>query len=925
VSARPGLELSSELLVGIDLGTTHTAVAVAESATTTPEIVPLTQWVSAGQVADSQLLPSVLFAEPGHAPNPSFTWDDATWIVGAHAQRRARELPARGVVSAKSWLCNESVDREAAILPWARATTEGDATATPRVSPVEASTRVLRHVFHQLYAKYGSALTGARVVLAIPASFDQVARQLTLKAASAAGFEVELVEEPQAAFQDVVRGLGAAGLEALLGALNSKLVLIVDVGGGTTDLALMRVTREAGTVRGERVAVGRHLLLGGDNLDLALAQIAEKRLNAGSNLVGLSALEFAQLLLTVREAKERLLGEDPPETFPIALAAAGSALVGSTRRAELTRSEVERLLFDGFLPEITDLSQPPARTGLLGFGLPFERDPAISRHVARFVARHAPELGAPDAVLFNGGLFRSEQAAARLVDVLSRWLGQPIAVIPNPHPDLAVARGAVAYAQALLGHGFAVQSRSAHGYYIGVGGSETPRALCVVPRGAAEGVVYDTAQQVGLTLGRASRFDLYASDTRRDSAGTWIALNPDEFHRLPRLTAALEGAPSELPQVVPVRLAGQLSAVGTLEIAAVELDATARRHQLAFELRGASDARAAASTSKAPTSEARPSEPPTSGVKPSSSLVQALDHVDRVFGKKRSDVGERAAKDLVRELERLLGPRREWELPTLRALADALLVDVRARRRSADHERTFFYVAGYCLRPGFGHALDAARIERFAPLFTEGLSFDQERKHWEAFLIAWRRVTPGLAEPWQSQIRDWLDPFIAPSEHKLKKPKRFRPQGDDDILSLCSWLERVAAERRGALGAWLLERTWTSRDPVYWDWIGRVGARVPVYASAHQVVVPRLAERWVEHLLSENWDALPNAARVAVSLARLTEDRERNLSTAARESVAQRLRKYGLSPEMVLDYVPLAEKERSDSYGDDLPTGFSLL
>jgi molecular chaperone DnaK (HSP70) len=911
--------MTEQLQVGIDLGTTHSVVAVAQGAHGPVRVLRIAQRVDASQVDALDLLPSALFADPGaRSREEVYSWDDPTWTVGEYARRRARELPNRAIVSAKSWLCHEGVDREAAILPWARGSADGSHPGEPglRLSPVAASAHILRHLRCQLLDTYAERLSTAQVVLAVPASFDPVARQLTLRAASEAGFQAHLIEEPQAAFYDAIGALGEVGLASFLGEAASKLVLVVDVGGGTTDLTLVRVHRRGPQVRCERVAVGRHLLLGGDNIDLALAHVAECRLGGA-----LTAAEFGQLLLGVREAKERLLGADAPEAFPVVIAQSGASLVGGTRRVELTRAEVVELLTQGFLPDVRTAPVPISRAGLTGFGLPYERDPAITRHIAQFAQRHASEYGDVGALLFNGGLFHSPVAALRIREVLEQTLGKPLEVLTNASPDLAVARGAVAFAQALLGHGVKVESHSPRGYYVGVEGGEQPQAVCVVPRGASENTVYTAHQSLGLAVGRVSRFELYASETARHEPGTLITLDSDHFHRLPPLTTRISETSADA-ELVPVHLEGSLSGVGTLQLTAVENARDGLRHLLNFELRSQSSVQPDAKVISMPTAGG------ALATQSSTALAEALLRIDRVFGKGRSDVREREVKDLMRELERLLGARREWSLATLRAMADALLQDPRARRRSAEHERVFFWLVGYCLRPGFGHPLDEARVEQMAPLFGEGLQHSQERKHWEAFLIAWRRVAPGLKEAWQVDMRDRLDAFVAPEDQRLKKPKNFRPQGQDDILWLCTWLERVPAERRRDLGQWCLERTWSSREPVYWEMLGRIGARVPVYASAHHTVEARVVERWLEHLLSENWQAVPSAAGAALALSRVTGDRSRDLPEAVRKEVARRLTAHG-SPEAwrdaVLQYVPMANSERQHSYGDDLPIGLSLI
>jgi hypothetical protein len=309
-------------------------------------------------------------------------------------------------------------------------------------------------------------------------------------------------------------------------------------------------------------------------------------------------------------------------------------------------------------------------------------------------------------------------------------------------------------------------------------------------------------------------------------------------------------------------------------------------------------------------------------------LAEAFEAIQRVFGKGRSDVKPRETKDLVRELERLLGERRTWTTDVTRALFDVLAPKHRARRRSPDHERVYWMLSGYCLRPGFGHPLDPGRIGILEPLFAEGLAFSDEARSWQQFFIAWRRIAGGLWEKAQSAMQSAIDPHLAPPEKKLSKPKHWRPQALDEMLELASWLERVPAGRRAELARSILERTWTDRDPRLWAAIGRVGARIPTYASVHHVIPAGAAERLLDHLLREKWEEMPTAPRAALQLARMTGDRARDISEPLRRDVVKRLEQHGARSEWiraVAEYVPMEEAERIESFGEELPVGLRLL
>jgi molecular chaperone DnaK (HSP70) len=920
-------------IVGIDLGTTHTVVAWADpDRAMNPRIFGVAQLVTATSAEMAPLFPSSLYA-PLAGELEDDSWGDAPWALGAFAERRGREVPGRLVASAKSWLGHAGVDRLAPILPWGA---PDDAADLPRTSPVDAGARVLAHVrraWNQAFRAH--PLEAQEVVLTVPASFDEVARELTVEAARRAGLAVKLLEEPQAAFYDFLSLHGPGALEPLLAGRDEALVLVCDVGGGTTDLSLLRVTRGEGGagVRATRVAVGNHLLLGGDNMDLALAHLCEPRLATaatGGERPRLGPARFGQLVLACRAAKERLFGDDPPDAATITLLAPGARLVGASRTTELARDEAERVILGGFFPDASPGDRPArARSALVAFGLPYERDVAITRHVASFFARHAPGAAGPDAILLNGGVFRARRLAERLVEVASTWSGRRARLLPNADPDVAVARGAVAFALALRGRGVMIEGGAARGYYVGVradGGDR--RAVCVVPRGSKEGErhVLD-GRPLALLVDRPVRFDLYASDDATVHApGEVVTIDDDRFVPLPPLATVVAsrpdaGEPRSRPRggaEVRVALAGELTAVGTLDLACLEVGvAEPRAFRLAFQLR-----------ERPPDDDGPKTEAPALSRRMAGKrLDEAAALVERAFGKSVEGDSTREAKNLVRDLEKLLGERAGWTMDVARALADLLIPSARARRRSADHERVFWQLTGYCLRPGFGHPLDPPRVARLAPLFAERIALAEEIRTYQQFWIAWRRLAGGLEEHLQTAIRDYADPFLAPAEKKLKKPKGAKPQALDLLLELASSLERVPSARRADLGAWILERTWTDRDPRLWAAIGRLGARVPTYASLHHVVAPSVAERWLDHLLREKWEVSPMLPRAAVELARVTDDRARDVSERVRAEVAKKLEAAGARPDWVLavrELVAVEEADRVAFFGEDLPVGLRL-
>jgi len=902
--------VSSGFVIGIDLGTTNTVVAVAP-ADGTPVVLPIIQLVDEGREAERPQLPSALYAPIEGEADAGFALDEARWLCGEHARRRAGEVPRRGVTSAKSWLSYAQVDRRASILPWRLAgdpNADGADDDAPRISPVRAAELVLSQVRWAWDRTHPEAkLEEQQVVLTVPASFDAVARQLTVEAARAVGLEVKLLEEPQAAFYDLWR-LGGDDVLAQVTRDGRGLVLVIDCGGGTTDLSLIEV-RPGAPIEVERVAVGRHLLLGGDNMDLALAHLCEQQLQRAGKLEDrLPERRFAGLVAAARRAKERLLGDDAPDEAAVAVASGGAKLVGGTLRATLTRDQVERLALQGFFPEVSAADEPQtgARAGIVAFGLPYERDVAVTRHVAAFLRRHA-DVGSPTAVLLNGGVFRAEAIVAQIHEVVEAWLERSAAWLTLTDPDTSVALGAATYGLALSGRGRKITSGAPRSFYLGLGGTQK-QAVCVLPMGVEEGDVQRVEGDYALTVGQKVRFELHAAD-RRDEAGAVVSL--DDHDRLAPLVTELRARDDE--KRLPVALEAELSAIGTLDLSCVEAHppegARAKRYALAFDLMA----------------EGVGHEEASAGRRYGKQLVEAQALIERVFSKRtRKEVEPKEVKGLQRSLEKIFGKRGHWEASLIRALFDILFRHHKGRRVSAEHERMFWMLAGYCLRPGIGHAKDDDRVSGLFRLFDQRLAHHGELRSWQQFWICWRRVAAGLEEVAQVKIRDAIDPFLAPDDARLKKPKPFRNDATWEMLELGAGLERVPAARRGELGGWILERTWMERDPRLWAALGRLGGRVPTYGSAHHVVAARTIERWMDHLLREDWGEFPTAPRAAIAMCRVTGDRARDVAEATREKVNARLATLGVDADRrrpVLELVPLDDADRAAFYGDDLPLG----
>jgi len=570
-------------VVGIDLGTTNCTVARRDIDGASPcTSIPIPQLTSPGTVEERVLLPSFLYLpHSGEFPGGSLTlpWNPQSDVItGELARSHGVKVPTRLVASAKSWLTHSGVDRSSRILPW---------NAPPdveKISPVDASAQYLSHMAGALKQ---AQVDYDEVVLTVPASFDAAARELTIEAAQQAGLNnVTLLEEPQAA---LYAWLEKAGDDFRKEVELGDVILVVDVGGGTTDLSLIRVTEENGDLQLTRLAVGDHILLGGDNMDLTLAHtLARDR--------KLDSWQFTSLTYGCRQAKESLFADPKLSKVPISVVSRGSALVGGTLKFELTREDLSRVLVDGFIPRvgITELPQAARRTGLTQVALPYAQDPAITRHLAAFLTRQARiaegrSFVHPTAVLFNGGVFKAGVLKTRVVDVVNDWLladgGASLKELEGADLDLAVARGAAYYGWVRHGHGIRIRGGTARAYYVGVeaampavpGFVPPVRAVCVAPFGMEEGTQADIPpQEFALVVGEPTVFRFFASSVRReDRPGDIVEDAPrnDDLEEVAPIETSLKGEPGHL---VPVNLQAAVTEVGTLELRCLEKSGSGR-------------------------------------------------------------------------------------------------------------------------------------------------------------------------------------------------------------------------------------------------------------------------------------------------------------------------------------------------------------
>jgi molecular chaperone DnaK (HSP70) len=974
----------SRYLIGIDLGTTNSAVAYIDTHEITRggapaiHIFQIPQLVREGEPGASATLPSFLYFAGGElaAGDIKLPWQDsAASVVGILAREQGALVPGRQVSSAKSWLSHTAVDRTARILPW------GAEQPDFACSPVEASTRYLAHMrdgWNHAFAPEGetdeSRFERQEIVLTVPASFDEEARELTVQAAHAAGIKnLTLLEEPLAAFYAWIVAHRTSLKRRLK---DGDLVLICDVGGGTTDFSLIRVHIDKGEIRFERIAIGEHLLLGGDNVDLALARRAEEKLGNPK----LTLRQRNALARACCAAKERLLSNPEIERAPINILGSGRAVVGGSLTTELTREEVEETLAGGFLPLTAryDLPARERRTGLRELGLPYATEPAITKHLAEFLTRSfeaeqsqpenlkpenlEPEISGsepdiqspqsvehqhdsvnpkseiqnpksdmarPDAVLFNGGFFTPAVTRERIIEAITTWFRERgnryrPKVLSNEAPETAVAIGAAYYGQVRRGGGLRISGGSARAYYVGVqaGAHKSDhqvQGVCVMPRGTEEGTTLELANREFTVLtNRPVSFTLYSSTTRHDQHGDVVALDEAETHRHAPLITVLRYGKKSREAELSVRLTVKFTEVGTLELWCESLK-TDHRWRLQFQLRGAG-----------PEDEATESEPEeTETVIPDEAIEQAVRLIRAVFGGARDEIaGEPVAPEsLVGRLEAALGYGKDaWPMAAIRKLCDAMLDVADGRKKSARYEARWLNLFGFCLRPGFGAAVDDWRMTQARKIYLAGLVFPKDIQCQVEWFVLWRRVAGGLTAGQQVELYQRL--LSALGIGGKKQVGRLNTQIEYEGLRLLASLEHLPAQTRAGLGKALLARIKEKPANKGYLWsLGRIGARIPFYGPLNSVVPADTAAEWIKALLNLP-EMTPDTASAVVQLGARTEDAERDINDALRDKAIRKLAQAGTADDLIESlraYVPPARSDALRIFGESLPEGLRLV
>ncbi|MDD2558398.1 MAG: Hsp70 family protein [Desulfuromonas sp.] len=931
--------------IGIDLGTTNCALSYVDRRQPDKgsQVLPIPQQDSATSVLTAPQLPSFAFlpadAQQGSTPTSEHGLPllESGWVPGTYARAQLAFNPGRVIHSAKSWLCHGNVDRTEAILPWQ----SQEISFAKRLSPVAASAlylRWLRAVWDQTMAAEDDSclFEHQHIVITIPASFNEVAQELTLKAAQQAGYpeHLRLIEEPQAAFYFWLgRNKNLSILHDMLtaAARPTLKILVCDIGGGTTDLSLFQVSTDKQVSTGlkmERLAVSEHLLLGGDNIDLTLAHVLEHKLMGEGKRA--SSKQWSQLLAQARDLKERILATDPdaeneakvsPQSFPVTVSGSGSGLFSSAKSFRVEAHEIRACILEGFFPHVEAQERPHQdSSGLQEWGLPYAQDSAISRHLAYFLDGQSI-----DAVLFNGGSVTPEFLRRRLHHLLQSWQQESGPALRELHNDaisLAVSRGAARYCWIVSqSDSERIAGGYPHSLYLEVHGrrKKERQLVCILPKGMEAGhSINITEPEFDLLVNQPVRFQCcYALKRQQDRPGTLVPWNRDEFRPLPTLETAIhlrEDQPRPANNRVRVHLEVSLNELGLLQIYCVAQDGSGR-WRLDFNLRkGVEEEQEDAG------------QIPSQSVVPSKEALQALQVampcIDAVYArKKHPELPDIKPAYLPRELERHLGKRDTWNSATLRQLWPALNSGMTRKTRSIEHENTWLYLAGFTLRPGYGVNHDESRMEQLWRVHQLGMAFPKEKRIQKQWYLLWRRVAGGLNRQRQQQLLD----AILPTLQNQSEP-------EPEMVYLAGALELLLPETKCELvkifGKRLLQGKLKHTPPYTWA-LGRLLSRTPLYAGRETIIHPREVNNLFESMEHLDWSdaAWGGLNAMFAQASRCTEQRDIDVEAELRERIGAKLKHGGAAPhqiEVVKHYVAVDDADRILQFGETLPAGLIL-
>ncbi|MCP3926863.1 MAG: hsp70 family protein [Desulfobacterales bacterium] len=897
-------------IIGIDLGTTNSAISYVDlEGKKQIQKFNIDQLTGEGEVSKLPILPSFLYI-PGEyeitKESLKLPWKtESDNFTGSFAMEQGSRVPARLISSAKSWLCNDSVDRKSRILPW------GSGDDVFKESPVYATSQYLKHIKNAWNHHKGDNedlyLENQNVIITVPASFDEVARELTVEAATLAGIKnVTLIEEPLAAFYSwLIKNEKSWNNYVKTG----ELILVCDVGGGTTDFTLITLRDVDGSPKFERIAVGDHLILGGDNVDIKIADTIRQKLQNKN----LSKDKWKTLCHQSRQAKENILNEKSVSEI-VTIMGSGSSLIAGTISAKIEKNELEKTVFDSFFPVVNKKSNIVSdENNGYDSGLPYEKDPAITRKLCEFLENNRIEvknfldkLPIPDHILFNGGSLKSIKIQKQIIESIKFWFKdeetKEINTLENSNHDLAVALGASYYGLVKSGIGVKVGSGSPRNYYLGISTSDSDNSvICLIERGLDEGSKIEIDQNFEVVANMPVSFDVFSSSFRSGDKPSDVIKIDNTIAPLPPVQTVIKYGKKGETKNIPVILEAEYTEIGTL---AIYCKSTQSQHRwkLQFQLR------------KNGNTDISEHE-----VLDESTVKLISSEIDDAF--KNSDKLNAITKNISKIAE---SSKEKWPLGLIRKVTDELLEKHENRKKSPNHEARWLNLTGFCLRPGYGDSFDEFRIKKLWKLYKSGLSFNKSPQNRSEWWILWRRVAGGLSAGQQRQIFQDISSFIFPKKGvKIK----ISPQEATEIWMLIANLEKLITKDKIKCGKQMLSQIKPKKVKPQQIWaLSRIGARDLLYGSLDRVVPVSEVTEWIETLLTFEYKHYKSVGISLLNLARKTNDRNRDIDPKLTGKIVIWMKNKGLEDRYIKGLTEFIFKEENNEqiFGESLPSGLIL-
>jgi len=895
----------SQYIIGIDLGTTNIVVAYVKSNAPQEKIniFKIPQIIQPGKIAALSMLPSVRYAGTEIFDFPemyTLPWGHTHPLIGEYAKEKAIERPLNAVVSPKSWLAHQVLDINQKCLPL------GCIDDSVKVSPIVAIREQLDYIQSAWDNQHGDELFAEQtVVVTIPASFNDQAREVircTLEILQIKDYK--LLEEPQAAFYHWLSehdDFSDIEVETEV----KSLALVCDVGGGTTDFSLILLKLNSNKVEFERVASGEHLLLGGDNMDLLLSQYLQQKTK-----IKLSYAEQSQWMIQVRTAKEKLLKNPDLKSYNITLLSQGSSLLKKTKKIQITYDEISKLLLDGFIPNVPLVkSKLKPKTGLRRIGLPYASESRITQHLADFLINQQDTMRLalgikqcdeakvviPEVVLFNGGVFYSEQIKSSIISLLNEWTAGEIDVLVNNSPSLSVAKGAVYYGQSMSGSGVKIKNNAPLNYFLKISRDEI---ICILPKGSMADKFFNIDQQFELKIGEKVAFEIFTSQLENISLGQILILDDkDDINRLSEISLTIDAERDK-----KVILRSFYSSIGMVSLEVV--DEQLQTYPLHF------------ATAKLATN-----------VKQEEYLLKiSQNDLSQLSMIVQNHFKLKQEQNLKQKLEKLFGSADEWSILILRAVADSLLKINNKYKKSASCEKTWWNMIGYCLRPGVGGQKDGDRIEKLWSKYVHGVQYKTQQNLSE-FWVCWRRIASGLSVSMQEKIFDDIKSIIYTRKDQLSRSKLL---GFIEKMRLIASLEKISIGKKLEIGNYIIRQLRKKTDDtLLWWMLGRIGNR-KMYSNTADIVPVEIVQDWLSHVIRFNVSKKyqQTAIKSIALMLQKTNDPMADIDSDYFELILAKLYTWKITVD-VLKFIQGKKIDSDEMFefamGEELPIGLTLL